>query len=143
VRKEEVLRRVSVIGGLTGAAFAVLLSACVLPNTTAFLKPEQATGELIQVSADTIVLQWDASAGDVTSYSVYYRIHGTSGWILLGDVATTPPLQYAVPYTTMPGNGEYDFAVVAVGGSGQKSGYHTSLDPTASPDTGWYVSWQK
>jgi hypothetical protein len=139
-------KRVSILFLLAGAAFAILLSACVLPNTTAFLKPEQTTGEsiqLMQVSADNIVLQWDASAGDVASYSVYYRTHGTSNWILLGDAGAAPPPQYGVPYAAMPGNGKYDFAVVAVGGSGQKSSYHTSLDPTASPSTGWYVSWQK
>ena len=31
--------------------------------------------------------------------------------------------------------------VVAVDASDQMSAYHTSLDDTADPKTGWYVSW--
>ncbi len=101
------------------------------------------SGGGVPVTADTIILQWDASSGDVSHYTVYFRAHGASDWTELGDVPAGPAPEFTVPYSAMPGNGEYDFGVVAVGSTGQRSGYHTSLDPTASPQTGWYVSWQK
>mgnify|MGYP001045096978 CR=1 FL=1 len=37
--------------------------------------------------------------------------------------------------------GVYRFAVVSVDASDLRSTYHTSLDTTAQPQSGWYVSW--
>ena len=37
--------------------------------------------------------------------------------------------------------GVYDFAVSAVSEQGNESAFHSSLDSTANPFTGWYINW--
>lgn len=121
-----------------GPFVIVTMYACVLPNCTVFL--EEGKSEMVTVSADQIVLLWDPPASAVDHYTVYFRIHGTPDWVVLGDAAADPQPQFTVKHSDV-GDGEFDFAVVAVDASAQMSAYHTSLDNTASPETGWYVSW--
>jgi hypothetical protein len=121
-----------------------LLTACQLPDFGAFLKdPIKApTLEPLTSSAAQITLEWDAPPEAVTSYDVYSRSHGASLWQVLGSVSAVPQPEYTILHSAL-GNGEYDFAVVAVNDQGDRSDYHTSLDPTAQPDTGWYLEWYR
>jgi len=43
-------------------------------------------------------------------------------------------------YSTV-GHGNFDFGVTAVTGTGVDSSMHTSLDRTADPTTGWFLTW--
>jgi hypothetical protein len=118
-------------------ALTGLISGCVLPDYRAFLKNE---GSEIVITADKVVLQWNPPADPVAKYEVFYRAHGTSNWTKIGEVAAAPQPVYTVQQATV-GSGQFDFAVVATNASGDNSEMHTSLDPTANPNTGWYVSW--
>ncbi len=91
--------------------------------------------------SDQAVLAWDPPANDVDHYELYYRIRGESDWVLLDTVPATAEPQYAISYEDF-GDGEFEFGVVAVDGSGE-SEMHTSLDSSASPQTGWYLRWQR
>jgi hypothetical protein len=122
-----------------------LLTACQLPDFGAFLKQpilQQPKEEGITTDAEQITLAWDAPPEAVSSYDVYCRSHGTSSWQVMGSVSAVPQPEYTVLHSTL-GNGEYDFAVIAVNDQGDRSDYHTSLDPTAQPDTGWYLVWYR
>jgi hypothetical protein len=121
-----------------GPLILTMFSACILPNCTAFL--HAGNSEMVTIAADQLTLQWDAPSTAVDHYTVYFRVHGTPDWVTLADVPEVPLPEYTVAHTVV-GDGEFDFAVVAVDASDVRSAYHTSLDTTADPQTGWYVSW--
>jgi hypothetical protein len=94
----------------------------------------------IAVAAASFTLAWDPSAQASSGYELYYRTHGQSEWNLLGQVAESDSPSITVSDADLP-YGTYDFAVRAVESDGSYSAYHTSLDQTAEPDSGWYLSW--
>lgn len=100
----------------------------------------------IIVNSDHITLAWDSpdieevQECSVTSYKIFYREHSTSKWTLLTEKTDLSELSYRINHKDI-GNGEYDFAVSAVYNDSVESSYHTSLDNTADPDTGWYILW--
>ena len=97
--------------------------------------------QMVSVSSERFSIAWDAPDGEVESYDLYYREHGTEEWLPLGAVGADT-LQFEVSDATLPdGYGLYDFAVRSVEATGETSEYHTSLDETAQPQTGWYVDW--
>ncbi len=125
---------------------AFQFSGCSLPDLGSFTKDSdsgetKAVQKQITWSADQLTLQWDPPAQAVTNYNVYYRAHGTSTWLSFGQIAAVPQPEYSVQHSKL-GNGTFDFAVVAKNAEGDVSDYHTSLDSTADPSTGWYISWQ-
>jgi Fibronectin type III domain len=132
------------------AFFSLLLSACPLYNPAAFIKGQPAPGGQPQAGADDIsstatqaTLQWDPPAtggSQVVSYTISYRIHGTTTWTTLATIPATSQPEYTVLRSTL-GSGSFDFAVVAVNGTGAISPLHTSLDATADPTSGWYLTW--
>jgi hypothetical protein len=140
------------------AFFSLLLSACPLYNPAAFIKDQSASGAQTQTSpsgqgqaapadiastATQATLQWDPPAVDasqVVSYTISYRVHGTTTWTTLASVPASAQPQYTVLRSTL-GSGSFDFAVMSVDGAGATSPLHTSLDATADPTTGWYLTW--
>jgi len=126
------------------------LSGCVLYDPTAFLKGTApaanpvpaADPQMVESSADQIVLQWDPPSSEVAKYIVSFRIHGDTNWVPLGEVPATPLPEFPVLYANL-GDGDFDFAIVAENAAGEKSNVHISLDPTAQPPTGWYLHWKK
>jgi hypothetical protein len=132
------MKRVSLQFWLLAILLFTMLSACALPNCTVFL--EAGKSEMVTVAADQVTLQWDPPPSAVDHYTVFFRVHGTPDWVTLADVPADPYPEYTVAHSVL-GDGEFDFAVVAVDASDQWSAYHTSLDKTADPQTGWYVSW--
>jgi hypothetical protein len=101
----------------------------------------------IPVKARTLTLEWDPPPGSspagpfsLSSYHVYYRVHGAALWILCSTVPATENPECILKHHDF-GDGEYDFAVAAVSALGAVSPLHGSLDPTASPFGGWYVIW--
>jgi hypothetical protein len=129
--------------------FAFEFSGCALPDLGSFVKDTgttkttetTTTQQQITWSADQLTLQWDPPAETVANYDVFYRVHGSSGWNSLGEITAVSSPEYVVQHSTL-GNGVFDFAVVAKNAEGDTSDYHTSLDSTADPSTGWYVTWQ-
>ncbi len=125
-------RRAIVLSGVLAAMLLPLLTGCRLPDI-------QLT-EMITITAGELTLEWDAPQNTVDHYTVYSRVHGSSDWVVLTDVSGESQPEYTIAHSAV-GNGEFDFAVATVDSSGQRSAYHTSLDTTAEPQTGWYVSW--
>ena len=121
-----------------GAIVAITFPACILPNCAIFR--QEGDIKLVSVTADQLTLQWDSPPSAVDHYTVFFRVHGTPDWVTLADVPAAPMPECTVAHTTL-GDGEFDFAVVAVDASEMWSSYHTSLDVTAQPQSGWYVSW--
>jgi len=134
---------------LSLAVFVLSLSACPLYNPAAFIQhqtanSQQTTGaDDILSTATQATLQWNppaSGASQIASYAISYRTHGTSAWSSLGTVPASAQPSYVVLRSAI-GSGSFDFAVAAVSSTGATSPLHTSLDPTADPTTGWYLSW--
>lgn len=138
--KRLAVRIVSVFGL---AAFVLLSFGCLMYTAGEFIRGREGAGDAppMMTSAAQVILAWDPHAGVVQSYRVYFRLHGNEDWVYLGDVSPDPDPQYTVEHS-MLGNGEYDFGVTAVI-DGAESSLHSSLDPTASPTTGWYLKWKR
>lgn len=120
--------------------FVAILPVFFACNLNVFEDPNQ-----IVVNSDHITLSWDSpdtssQESSVTSYKIFYREHNTSKWSLLEEKTDLSDLSYRINHKDL-GNGEYDFAVSAVYNNSAESNYHTSLDVTANPNTGWYVLW--
>jgi hypothetical protein len=119
---------------------SLLLFGCPLYDPSAFVAPQSAPKDLLS-SASQIILAWDPPAsGTVANYIVSYRTHGTAAWTSLATVPATPQPTYTILRSAI-GTGIFDFAVSAEDSSGDISILHTSLDQTADPNSGWYLSW--
>jgi hypothetical protein len=119
---------------------SLLLFACPLPDPAAFVAPKSAPEDVLSTAAQ-ITLAWDPPAsGSVVNYIVSYRSHGSSAWIALATIPASPQPSYTV-LRSATGTGIFDFAVAAEDSSGTVSILHTSLDQTADPNSGWYLSW--
>lgn len=96
----------------------------------------------VLIQATEFTLSWDPPTDGTTvvSYNLYYRVHGTVDWTLLGSVAAGPSPTYTVSNADLA-YGVYDFAVTSVDAEGDESEIHTSLDETAEPD-GWFLDWR-
>lgn len=130
-------------------AAALLASGCSMflagfMESASGQKPPAETGEgtasQITSAADTVLLAWDPPAGEVTSYKIFYRAHGSPDWTLLTEVPAQPTPTLTIQQADF-GNGSFDFGVEAVGNAGAESGMHSSLDATAQPASGWYLTW--
>jgi hypothetical protein len=128
--------------------------ACPLYNPAAFVQnPAQGSGNQnpvsgggqpndVQLTASQATLAWDppASGPSVVSYTISYRLHGTSTWTTLATIPASSQPSYTVLRSAI-GPGSFDFAVASVDSTGVSSPLHTSLDSTADPSTGWYLTW--
>ena len=101
--------------------------------------PEESEAVALGVTGESFTLAWDPSDGDITGYEVYYRPHGSDAWTELGTTGASDT-QFAVSNAILD-YGTYEFAVAATIDGGETSDYHTSLDATADPDSGWYLEW--
>lgn len=130
-------------GAFLAAVEFCFFSACLMYMAEEFL-PAQDIEQLAkptESSAAQITLGWDAPSGSPSAYRVYFRIHGQTDWVQLAEILATPSPEYTISWDTLK-NGEFDFGIVAVYDATQ-SGMHTSLDKSASPETGWYLKWQR
>jgi len=94
----------------------------------------------IVVDDSSFTIAWDSPQNDtITGYKLYYRQHGNTEWIELVELndATT---EYIIDSSDIS-YGQYDFAVTSLSDS-EESEYHTSLEETAQPNTGWFLDWQ-
>ena len=130
------------------AFFSLFVSGCPLYNPAAFVKtPNSQSGpDDIALAATQTTLAWDppaSGASQVATYTVSYRIHGTSTWTTLASVPASTTPSYTVPRSSLQPSTttSFDFEVVAVSTTGVTSPPHTSLDPTADPTSGWYLTW--
>ncbi len=143
-----------ILGVLVLSLFPALF-ACPLYNPEAFLQQQNAQGgsggsggtaqgapDNITLAATQTTLAWDPPTGGATivSYTISYRVHGTTAWTTLATIAASSQPSYTV-LRSATGPGSFDFAVVAVDSTGVTSPVHTSLDSTADPNSGWYLTW--
>ena len=89
-----------------------------------------------------VTLAWSPPPSEVDSYKLLMRVHGTTDWYVLAEAiaAAAEPEHTVLHSDPAVGDGDFDFGVVAVKDT-DSSLMHTSLDVTAQPDTGWYLSW--
>ena len=119
---------------------SLLLSGCPLYDPAVFVPPKSGPVDVLS-AAPQITLAWDPPAsGSVAGYIVSYRSHGTSAWIALAAILASTQPSYTIQRSTT-GTGIFDFAVAAEDSSGTVSILHTSLDQTADPNSGWFLSW--
>ena len=101
----------------------------------------------IVVKGSSFTLAWDSGGPEIPNdpnravkYKVYYRVHGSYYWRLLMEIESTGSLECVIKNEYMD-YGRYDFAVSAISEQGNESSFHSSLDKTANPFTGWYINW--
>ncbi len=101
----------------------------------------------IIVKGSSFTLAWDSGGPDIPNnpnsavqYKVYYRNHGSYYWRLLMEIENSGSSECIINDEIMD-YGVYDFAVSAVSEQGNESAFHSSLDSTANPFTGWYINW--
>lgn len=136
-----VLRSIHIAGALTALTLAVLgTSGCSLFMLGNLGGSKQDDPEAIPFSGEQLTLAWDPPPSAVVSYRLSYRIHGTSAWSLLAEIAAAASPEYTIDHAEL-GDGEFDFGVVAVAEDEAQSAMHTSLDRTAQPECGWYLRW--
>ena len=102
-------------------------------------EPESAFSQ-ITCETETVTLAWDPSTSEVSSYKVFYREHGTADWSLFTEIPAQADPTVALHQADF-GNGSFDFGVEAVADTGAESPMHSSLDATAQPTSGWYLTW--
>jgi hypothetical protein len=103
--------------------------------------PDPASGaEKVLCSAAEVTLAWDAPPSEIATYKIFYRSHESGSWILFDEIPADDDPEYTLFHGDF-GNGDYDFGVVAVDPETEESAMHTSLDDTAQPESGWYLSW--
>ncbi len=123
--------------------FSILVSACPLYNPAAFVQKQATAPNDVAINGTQATLQWDppaSGASQIVSYVLSYRVHGTLSWTTLATVPAVAQPSYLVQHS-VTGGGSFDFAVAAVYSDGKTSAIHTSLDPTADPTSGWFLSW--
>jgi len=121
------------------AAALTVAAGCSLDSMT----------EAVMVSVDgqSLTLAWDPPStigglDRVAGYSVWYKRYSSPYWTLLGEIPAYQAPQYTVSHERV-GDGLFVFAVSSIDDAGRTSEMHSSLDWTASPMTGWYVSWMR
>lgn len=97
-------------------------------------------GQKISVTGVSFTIAWDYDTpSTVDDYRIYYREHGTFVWMYLGSTGSGSILEYTIENSALA-YGVYDIAVSSVSGS-HESEFHTSMDDSAVPSTGWYIDW--
>jgi hypothetical protein len=97
------------------------------------------------ITSDTLNIAWDPPAATplqpaVVEYNVYYRMHGATDWNSLSSVKSSETPGFSIEHGDLE-FGLWEFAVSSIDENGEESGFHTSIDRTAEPFTGWYVFW--
>jgi hypothetical protein len=137
---------------LAAVSFALLMSGCTLALLSQFkngageestAEDEQTPGDgLAQITskAASVTLAWDSPTDEVSSYQLFYRPHGEQDWIYFTEIPASSDPTISLQQSDF-GNGSFDFGVVAVTDTGAESPLHSSLDHTAQPTSGWYLTW--
>jgi len=123
--------------GLIGVVF----SGCAMYDPSIFgALQDDSKPEKKMTSEAQITLAWDPPSTPVQSYNIYYRIHDEALWNLLAEIPAAAEPLYTISIDDL-GPGTYDFGISAVDQDDNESALHTSLDITADPKSGWYLSW--
>jgi hypothetical protein len=130
---------------ITIAALVLGTSGCSLyllqnlGGTSSSIDPETGAEKII-CTEEQITLAWDPPPSEISTYKIFYRLHESGSWILFDGIPAEDNPEYTLYHADF-GNGDFDFGVVAVDGETAESSIHSSLDPTAQPHNGWYLSW--
>jgi len=137
IRTFSILVLITILFFATGGCSLVLLQNLDATGST----PDPDTGaEKELCCAEEVTLAWDPPPSDIATYKIFYRSHESGSWILFDEIPADDDPEYTLYHGDF-GNGEYDFGVVAVNAETEESAMHTSLDDTAQPASGWYLSW--
>ncbi|MBN2656306.1 MAG: hypothetical protein JXR86_04540 [Spirochaetales bacterium] len=96
--------------------------------------------EIIKTDRE-ITLEWESYSDSDVSYNLYFKIHGSPLWRSLDTVYNGTP-RFSLSISRI-GEGSWDFGVSAVDSEGYESEIHSSLDYSADPAAGWYLTWME
>jgi hypothetical protein len=96
--------------------------------------------EKVLCTDEQVILAWDPPSSEISTYKIFYRTHESGSWTLFDEIPADDNPQYVLYHADF-GNGDFDFGVVAVDAEAAESAMHTSLDETAQPSCGWFLSW--
>lgn len=117
----------------------LLISSCTNPAISRVTGNDEPEIEVVYTKP-SLTLAWHSDEGSSeNSYNVYYKSHGNAYWSLLDRTLNSSPV-FTIEYSQL-GEGSWDFGVSMVDIHGVESEIHSSLDTTAVPETGWYVTW--
>ena len=115
---------------------AISQNIAPLYSALTYISQNTATGQLATKAVDGVADGWP---GDYTKE--WATKGGKAGsWILLDEIPAGDDPEYTLYHADF-GNGDFDFGVTAVGEEEEESDMHSSLDETAQPSCGWYLSW--
>jgi len=139
------IRTISILILLT-ALFATTSDCSMAPLQNLEVAPEgtpqpDTSVEKVLCSTEEVILAWDPPHSNVIGYKIFYRGHESGSWILLGEIPADDDPEYSLYHCDF-GDGDYVFGIVAVAAETAESAMHTSLDETAQPESGWYLSWE-
>ena len=144
------LIRCAILSSMRGKyIITVLLIFCVIPFFGCKLLIGDSTNESLEivVKGDSFTLAWDPGGPEIPNdpnravqYKVYYRVHGSYYWRFLMETESSGSPECVITDEEID-YGRYDFAVSAVNEQGSESAFHSSLDRTANPLTGWHINW--
>jgi hypothetical protein len=137
IRTLSILVLITILFFATGGCSLYLLQN--LDATVSTPGPDSGA-EKVLCCAEEVTLAWDPPPSDIATYKIFYRSHESGTWMLFDEIPADDDPEYTLYHGDL-GNGEYDFGVVAVDAETEESAMHTSLDDTAQPESGWYLSW--
>jgi hypothetical protein len=137
IRTLSILVLITILFFATGGCSLYLLQN--LDATVSTPGPDSGA-EKVLCCAEEVTLAWDPPPSDIAIYKIFYRSHESGTWMLFDEIPADDDPEYTLYHGDL-GNGEYDFGVVAVDAETEESAMHTSLDDTAQPESGWYLSW--
>lgn len=121
----------------------VLLTSCELrlfwlgdPDT-----PLVGGTQVFTISEDNFVLEWSHNGINVDYFDVVYKGVEDTEWSSY-DQTENAETQSLIIMRELLGPGQKVIAVRACNNEGIKSDFHTSLDSSAAPSSGWLVEFQ-
>jgi hypothetical protein len=98
--------------------------------------------EIALLREEGLTISWDIddAEGLVNNFELAYKSASDTGsdWIALASNLTRTTKEYGLTGSSLP-TGDWVIGVLAIDGSGLTSEWHTSLDQSADPTTGWIL----
>lgn len=123
----------------------IFLSMTLCQRDNALLHSDNNACIQIGTQKDSITITWEndtinntIESEGVKGFNVYYRQHGTNEWMFYNKVDENT----CVIKKDLTGEGCLNFAVCSKSEKGTVSDLHSSLDSTAEPSCGWFLSWE-
>lgn len=131
--------------------FTILLmvinsSSCKMPSVNRSVQDEKKPVNVendecaVLYSEATLTLKWDYDDEmPIEYFRLYFKAHGSPNWTSMILLTKITEAEATINHNKL-GDGSWDFGVSAVVNN-TESEIHSSMDHSASPETGWYIKW--